>query len=120
MYTIEVSYRTGSSFHSEDVLEDIGLIWQNKELAVKALQSLKEHYTLYLECEDHFNSTKNLLKRLKSYSWFNHAQGLSYWTCFCMVEMDDGQFRNLPSMYIGYFESLHYAELKCTDHKVVF
>jgi len=120
MYTIEVSYRTGSSFHSEDCVEDIGLVWKSKELAVKALQSLEEHYNLYLEDEEDRTPRKKLLKRLKSYSWFNPREELDYWTRFCMVEMDDGQLRNLPSMYIGYFEKLHSAELKCHDHKVVF
>ena len=50
-YTIKVKYETGNSFNSEILEEEIGLVFDNIDLAKTALSCLETHYNIY----KHFN-----------------------------------------------------------------
>lgn len=125
MYTIELHYTTGNSFGSHKKTNTIGLLWENKGLAKKALATLKEQYKLYSEQEKSYRynrSNDQIYKEVQSKEWYikaleNEKKGYKpdthYWWYDCCVEMDDGKWRNLPtSMYCGYFETLHSAQIK--------
>ncbi len=116
-YTIEVEYQTGDSFSSEVCTETIGHVWEDKTLARKALQCLKEHYELFIEHEEHNRPRRHMRSYLdvridaKSREWHNGDKDM--YRC-CDVEMDDGSKRTLPTcMWCGYFEKLHHAKIVC-------
>lgn len=126
MFTIELRYRTGNSFHSEQCTECIGHVWKDKELARKALASIKDHYDMYKKIERlgrHGREEKpSLVKEMMEKEWYvNHSNpvGLTIdgdlnwgWEYCLAVEMDDGTWRNVPTdMYIGYFEELYGARV---------
>lgn len=123
MYTIEVTYQTGDSFNSYEETNTIGLVWEDKQLARKALAAIKEHYTLYSEQES-YSRNKNIQEirdKAMSSEWYLKAiegstdkwtKSPEYWQYNCAVEMDDGSYRNIPTnMWCGYFESLHTAKI---------
>ena len=128
MYTIEVEYQTGDSFNTERVSEQIGLVWEDKDLARKALQSIKEHYKLQQEL-DSYNwkksrrSDEEIYAEVRSKGWYKNCPDPSgdkknHWHAmwFCCAELDDGSFRAIPTnMWIGYFEKLHSAKVVVED-----
>lgn len=119
MYTIEVEYRTGNSFNTEELTECIGLVWEDKELARKALASLKEHYNLYKEGEAFIpkRPADQIEKEAMTKEWWLKSDLSDYktyhsWWYYCSVRMDNGDWRNLPTgMWCGYFERLHSARV---------
>ena len=114
MYTIEVNYGTGNSFGSEDVTENVNLVWASKDLARKALKCLSEHYKVYSSSGYSRLSREQQQKQLSQYSWYK-PDLLSYqsvWEFSCFVELDDGSFRTLNvSSWCGYFETLYSAKV---------
>lgn len=124
MYSIEVTYTTGNSFHSEEETTQIGLVWTNKELARKALKSLREHYELYYDQESYSsrNNIQDIRNKALITEWYkkgieseknkHYFNDPSYWHFYCGVEMDDGSWRNLPTtIWCGYFQQLHNARI---------
>lgn len=127
MYTIEVSYRTGNSFGSEDCEDTIGLCWEDKELAREALKVIQEHYKLYIEADScnymGFRDKSEIYAEVSTKEWFIKAKEEPFckkseydWHYFCVTKMDDGTYRNIPTnMWCGYFERLHSARVICTE-----
>ena len=117
MYTIEIHYTTVNSFGSDDYTDTIGLVWKDKELARKALASIKEHYKLYEEYNawDVRRSEKEIDKEAKSKEWYkNSSSNPGDWHYYCAAEMDDGSWREMGvSMWCGYSETLHSARVIC-------
>ncbi len=118
MYTIEVHYETGDSFDSWRETEDVGLVWESKHLAKKALAIIQEHYLLYKE----FNSyggreNDEILQELHQADWYELLDycdegSIGFHTGSPVVEMDDGESRHLPThMWCGYFERLISAKV---------
>lgn len=125
MYTIEVDFKTGDSFNSEEVVgRRIGLCWHDKTLARKALQSIKEHYELYQEYEGYLGRSRDdVFAEVKTKAWFRHEDESwmifeGDWCTVCYVEMDDGTYRNVGTgMWCGYFEQLHCARVVVEDEQ---
>ena len=117
MYTIEIEYTTGNSFGSEQLTETVGPSWKSKELARKALTSIKEHYTFYQEKEGwHPEQTdKAIFKDVKKHDWYKNVPDREpqYWEYGLAVEMDDGSWKRMDTFWIGYFETLHGAAVIC-------
>lgn len=113
MYTIKVKYKTGDSFNSYDEEDDVGLVWESRELARKALASIKEQYELYQN--DSFTySQKNSVARSKEWCknlTEEYADYFEGWKYCIAVEMDNGEYRNLSTSWNGYFERLYSAEV---------
>ncbi len=128
MYTIEVHYTTGNSFNSEETTDQIGLQWEDKQLARKALQSLREHYVLYEDKESFRsrNSREEIAIKAMAHDWYKigiaqekekYYKNSSYWHYYCAVLMDDGVYRNLPvGIWCGYFETLHWARIVTVEN----
>lgn len=119
MYTIEVSYETGNSFGRENEIDTIGLQWEDKQLARKALQNIKEHYKLYQENENSWRrerTSEQILAEVVTKDWYVNANKCE-WDLkhpsfhLCAAQLDNGDWRNLPMFWIGYFESLREAKV---------
>lgn len=122
MYTIEVNYTTGDSFTSGEVTDDIGLVWEDKKLAQKALKSLKQHYIAYCDIESAYtkDDTNKAIQSFVKYDWCTNksCRSSSFTLYQCSVQMDDGKLRELPTgMYCGYFDKLHYAKVVTVDNE---
>jgi hypothetical protein len=119
VYTIEVTYQTGDSFNTETCTDTIGLVWEDKQLARKALQAIKENNTLYLEKESYGGRGRDdIYKDVLKCDWYKpegeDESDPYWWNWVCKVEMDDVTFRNVPTrMWQGYFETLHEARVVC-------
>ena len=117
MYTIEVNFATGNSFGSHDETETIALVWKDKELARKALVTIKEHYEYYEKLNGYNRTTnKQLYRELKKHKWFKQSNKYpndeSMWGYRCAVELDDGSWIDLDvGVWCGYFEQLHNASI---------
>lgn len=119
MYTIEITYKTGDSFGSHEETECIGLQWEDKALARKALHNIKEHYTLYQENESSWRrerTKEQILAEVIIKDWYVNASKCEYdlkYPSFhiCSAQMDNGEWRNLPMFWIGYFEDLREAKV---------
>jgi hypothetical protein len=107
MYTIKVSYHTGDSFNTYDLERDVGLVWQNKELARKALRSIKEHYDAYEKGDNTYGENPKLVGNI----WYDKLDNKEYWAFNIACELDDGSYRNIHCGWCGYFEALHSAEI---------
>jgi len=118
MYTIEVRYQTGNSFAKEEQTDTIGLQWEDKALARKALKTLKENYDLYTEKESSWRRSRSeseIMAEAMTKEWWIKSEkcewDLKHPSLYnCAVEMDNGEWRNLPvNMWCGYFETLYKA-----------
>jgi len=120
MYTIEVRYETGNSFGREEQTDTIGLQWEDKTLARKALNTLKENYDLYKEKESSCRRSRpksEIMTEAMSKEWYAKSPKTDYdlrnpSLYNCAVEMDNGEWRDLPvNMWCGYFETLYEAKV---------
>jgi hypothetical protein len=125
MYTIEVEYQTGNSFHSSVETSEIGLVFTTREYAQKALAVIKEHNDLYTSNESWENrhkSFKEVNKNNNKMHWCIKAVEISNnkyindcddrWKFLCAVEVADGEWRKMNvSMWTGYFEELRSADV---------
>ena len=119
MYTIKLEYITGDSFSSEETYTVIGHCWKDIELARKALATYKEHYGLYSDLETYSINRRNredIDAEAKEKEWFQKADtsysyGMSQWYHCLAAEMDDGQWKNLPTPHVGHFERLQCASV---------
>lgn len=130
MYTIVVTYTTGDSYHNHNQTNNIGLCWENKTLAQKALQTIKQHYLFYRDFQElrwsRSNTHQQIFKQVRKCEWFKKAvedptvigirKNERDWYYFCVAEMDDGTYRNIPtSMWCGHFETLHTAKISLLE-----
>ena len=116
MYTIELTYSTGNSFGSHEETDQIALAWKDKELARTALRSIKEHDEYYKKLNGYNRQTNDALhEEMQEFEWYTRSSGTSDHTmrgyCFAL-ELDDGSWKDVSvSMWCGYFEQLHQAQI---------
>jgi len=118
MWTIEVDYQTGDSFHTEEVYkEQIGQCWTHKKGAIAALKVIEEHseYSSLTDCNYYGNLSekkqKDRIAELKKKDWFSEE-----WGSHTMHVIDDNGERVYQSAFwAGYFETLHEARVVSTD-----
>ncbi|URC15306.1 hypothetical protein GD1_182 [Paraglaciecola Antarctic GD virus 1] len=125
-HTIEVTYTTGNSFHSEIVTENVNLVFFGKEFAQKALAVIKEHQTMILEYGDNNRTFEENNEIGNAMPWckaalelegeigkyhFTNFQ-LDYWQQLVAVEVAKDEWRRLSvSQFTGHFETLHSASI---------
>lgn len=92
MYTIEIYYRTGNTFGSEDITERLELEWEDREKAEQALNDIVEHHTTYMITKNEVNAGKEdmekIMKKARKQSWFTNDR---YFTYSLLLENDDGE-----------------------------
>ncbi len=117
-YTIEVHYSTGDSFHTHEENHDIGLVWNDKQLAIKALSHIKEQHQLYKQLDLTYGKKEQeeLINSIVSKEWVqnidNSLDKKDYWTYCLSSLMDDGSYRTISIIWLGYFENLISAKVK--------
>jgi len=101
MYTININYQTGSSFHTEDCEEKIGCCWESKDLARKALKAIREHYKVFNSRGFRDNRTeKDKNKEASKFDWYDEE----YPEYNLQLEVDSGEKVRISAFWIGYFE----------------
>ena len=118
MWTIEVDYETGDSFHTETVYkEQIGLCWTDKKDAIAVLKIIEEHaeYGDLTECRSYYDAPDTAQKKriavLKKRDWFSEQYG-----CHSMhVINNEGERVYQSAFWAGYFETLYEARVVSVD-----
>lgn len=116
-YQIEISYRTGDSFGSEDVTRIIyDIEWKNLDIVRENLAYIQDHYNLYMLYHKDWNADKKQLKQALEESskepWFaGEGKKYNYWEHRINLKCDDGSFKIISTFWCGYFESLWDAEI---------
>lgn len=113
MYTIEIYYRTGDSFGSEETTDTVGCTWKDKDLARQALSDIKAHYNIFHSSE--YNPKAN--RKASQKEWYSSE----YSSSCLMVVTDSGVKQRISTFWLGYFESLLEAKVvNDEDDKDVF
>lgn len=113
MYSIEVTYDTGDSFHQEyDVKHMIGEVeWKSLKKAKQALKDLEAHYHWYMIIHKEWNVDNNDRKRAtnkaKKCAWYSHE----YPDFTILLANDDGIRVPIRSCWTGYFDSMTGADI---------
>ena len=104
LYTVNVYYTTGDSFNSYNDSDIIGMCWENKELALQAVEEIKAHNEVFTEWG---TSDDKKRKNALNYPWCNERSP----EFTVNLESDDGSRKTVGAFWIGYFEYFHYAEV---------
>lgn len=118
MYRIKITYETGSTGHSYTEEKDFDVEWSNIDLAKEALRSIIEHKKLCKELEDARRyggrfvdrSAEEVKDEMNTKAWFIHDNHEFY----IKVRTDNG-VESGYAFWMGYFETIHRAEIYCTD-----
>jgi hypothetical protein len=130
MYTIEIEYGTGDSFHHEDgCLTTVGE-WESKDLAVENAKAIKEHYEIFRKMSrgwgEHLTE-EQAIEIIKTKEWApimdkkdpDHIQNYLM-THSLNLKLDSGvRFRYGTSTWCGYFESLQGIRVIVSNEPIV-
>lgn len=114
MYTIQISYRTGNSFGSEDVVEDIGYSFETRKEARLVLSYIKEHYQMYKEINEWQPYPRKNKEFTRQAITSRHKDKPWYYSEYPehSVRYLD---RNISCFWCGYFETLYTAKIILED-----
>lgn len=110
-YTIEVSYKTGDTFQSYDTSHELGISWENLDMAKEALRRIKEQYEVETDNEHaerwgrFYPEAK--FRDPKDFKWYSPK----YPEVSIMLPLDDGTEHCHGTPWRGYFEHLYGAEI---------
>jgi hypothetical protein len=120
-YSINIDYTTGDSFGSERQFREVGMNWQSLDQAKKALVCIQEHYAAYKKCNSANSSSwyrENEpfeLSDISDKSWYHGPLDADSWPDAwqhtVVIEKDDGVDFAIAAFWVGYFETLHMAEV---------
>lgn len=131
-YELLVDYTTGDSYGSEEIVgEDMGVVFENKELAKAALIAVKEHYVACRAYEDAPYNTnvrsktnpplatkESIEAEVHKKPWCGDREDLYFggWRFSINLVLDDhGRKQRVHVPYTGYFETLHKAYVRATE-----
>lgn len=114
-YIIEISYRTGNTFGSEDIIEGLGYSWDNLDIVKENLKRIKLHHEWYINKSVHYASTNRRKIRKPKFV-------LKKWNTGIILLNDDGiEMDAIHTFWCGYFETLYYAEIKVSkDPELIY
>lgn len=105
-YYIEIYYETGDSNGNYDMTSDIGITWDNIDIAKANLKRIKEHYEWHQSKYKYFwDDKKN--KKVKKPKFVDSQ----FDQCFNMITDDGKEFR-ISAYWCGHFENLYTARIK--------
>lgn len=120
-YSINIDYNTGNSFGTERIFREVGMNWENIDQAKKALICIQEHHEAYKKCSEANSSAwsrKNEpfeISDITGKPWYHGPlDGCDYpdaWQHQVVIEKDDGEKFAISAFWVGYFETLHMAEV---------
>lgn len=121
-YTVYIDYTTGDSFNTDRVKgEDVGIVWNDYDKAVKAARLIRNHNDLIEQFEDTSHWEANAIKKAWEAAitseWhknYKKAMGEKYkkpkdsFELFYnfYVEGNDGEPVKVDAFWYGYFEHL--------------
>ena len=112
-YTIEVSYTTGDSFHTEERTEILDYVWHSLDMCEASLDRLKNHYEYYQKYCYSMDKVKNPLP--VGVGWDKE------WRLILLEFISDtGKTFNYSPSWCGYFECLHSAQVKLIGKEYTF
>lgn len=120
-YSINIDYSTGNSFGSQRQFQEVGMNWDNIDQAKKALAYIQEHHAAYKKCAAANGSAwyrQNEpfeMSEVTDKPWYHGPlEGGSWpdaWQHQVVIEKDDGSKFMISAFWVGYFETLHMAEV---------
>lgn len=123
-YEIRYDYRTGNTFGSEDLMDQLLGEFPTLEVAQRNLDRIKEHYEFYEKIDEtksgRFSdkSWKELQKEVESLEekrskkdWYYK----DYPNGYINLEVEDGKFEKYSIRWCGYFETLYAVRVKQKD-----
>lgn len=116
-YTIKASYQTGNSFSNEDTEDLLGYVVEDKEVARKALVSLKKHYEAYQEQESFSFRRKSVEINNSKEPWYYKGDWSDSWQHSVILPLDDGSTVVVSVPYVGYFETLYGLDIVLVDEE---
>ena len=111
IYTINIEYTTGDSFHTENAEKTVELEWENVEIAIEAMNRIKEH--------NHWVEERNRSNRWSSKppsrpSWHkieDEEDDKEMLDFFINLPLDDGTEHQIHCFWTGYFENITALEV---------
>jgi len=110
-YKIEISYRTGNSFNTDDCIDLIEYDWTDLDKAKESLKRIENHYKFYEEYSNMY--TKPKVKIPIGVVWDTELKQVS----LELVD-DNGKPFRYSSFWTGYFEELYEAKIKMLDEEL--
>lgn len=112
-YQIKFNYNTGNSFNQEYGLEDVlELEWEDINNAKANLIRIKEHYQFNRDLNSYNNKSKNnrekFIEEISKKDWYTKDRG--DFNCLILYTDSGKPFKFWPT-WMGYFQSLNYAEI---------
>jgi hypothetical protein len=119
MYRIKHSYRTGDSFHSEDMEEMLEFEWTDLEACKDALQRIREHYKWYESVTSSSRFSPEPEDRPQWHIDELNVKGMDKASIPYMIvfKSDKGKLFQFYAPWCGYFETLYGAEI-VLDEKI--
>ena len=105
-YYIEIYYRTGDSYNTDDETSEVGLSWDNLEIAKANLKRIREHHQWYEAEYGYVYESPGYVKPERP-SFTDDKRG----HCLSLIT-DDGNEMMMSAFWCGHFESLHCAQIK--------
>jgi hypothetical protein len=102
-YTIEIEYQTGDTFQTYETSDDVGITWENLEVAKAALERIKVHHEAY-EKADGWGSTSEHREAFTKVPGYVEGYSIS-------LPLDDGSEHKTFTFWHGYFEHMQSAEI---------
>ena len=111
-YKIKYNYQTGDSFHTETCEEVLEFEWEDLDIAKEGLKRINEHYKWY-ESKNSYSFNKDEVSKPE---WHNvNTDHVSNEYYLMNIRMDNGNEVQFWPPWVGYFESLHWAEIIIED-----
>jgi hypothetical protein len=117
-YYIDIHYVTGDSFNTHDTSEELAIRWDNKDLAIEALERIKLRDKWGMEKSRIWGGGKEMEKHMEALTklpgydpqWGGES-GLTF-------KLDDGTEQFHVAFWEGYFERFKWAEILSTDESM--
>lgn len=103
MYTIQIEYETGDSFHIEILTDIVGHVWKLLDKAKESLNRIKSHYEYYQKYGN-YNEPEDKMPIGVGYDKEYHILQL-------LLVNDDDKEVIIDSFWCGYFERLIEAKI---------
>lgn len=119
MYTVEIEYTTGGTFHTERCTQTIEQTFKTKEEARLVLSYIKDHYKMYKAYRSYISSNRVDNDRVSKKDFYNSFSDKPWFYekypeySVIIPEIK----KEVHVFWIGYFETLHIAKVVIVDEK---
>lgn len=120
VFVIDVVYKDGNSYKTEQTSDTIDYPWHNKRIAIENLQAINEHLDFVKRLNNYSRrSEKDLLKEFSKKWWFVKDEGYSrMYECSIRLKKDNGiDTFQTSTPWTGFFSinGEHEVKLKIID-----